>query len=212
MVAHGDVEPSDRAEVVGADAVIAADGGALALERWGIVPDLVVGDMDSLGHERAQALGAQGAKVLTFATAKDESDTELALLHALQSGADDIVLLGLFGGARFDHELANTLLLADPAYRGVRLRAVRGRTQVRTLHAPAELILDAAAGTTVTLLPAAGDAGGLRTRGLRYPLDGGTLRFGRSRGLSNVIASSPASVSLESGTLFVIEIREGGTT
>ena len=212
VVAHGDVDASDRDLVVGAGTVIAADGGAFALERWGIVPDLVVGDLDSLGPERARALGARGAKVVPFPPAKDESDTELAMRYALATGADDIVLLGLFGGERLDHALANAMLVADPAYRDAHVRAVRGATQIRALYGPGELAITAHVGDVVTLLPVAGDAGGVRTSGLRYPLDGETLRFGRSRGLSNLVASLPASVSLESGTLLVIEIREGGST
>lgn len=211
IVAHGDVDASDRDEAAGADLVIAADGGALALERWGITPGVVVGDLDSLGEAGAKRLAARGAKVLSFDAAKDESDTELAMRSALSCGAHEIVLLGLFGGPRLDHALANAMLVADPAYRDVAVRAIRGTTQVRALHAPGELGITAPAGTTLTLLPVSGDAGGIRTRGLRYPLDGETLRFGRSRGLSNVVASLPSAVSLESGTLLVIEIREGGT-
>jgi thiamine pyrophosphokinase len=211
VIAHGEVAASDRDEVVGAEVVIAADGGALALERWGIVPQLLVGDLDSLGPDRAAALGARGAKVIAYPAAKDESDLELALRYALESGADDIALLGIFGGARLDHALANAALLADPAYRGRGLRAVQGDTTVRPLHSGEHLTLDGPIGSLVTLLPARGDAKGVRTEGLRYPLAGDTLRFGRSRGLSNVVASHPASVSLAEGVLLVIEIRVGGT-
>jgi thiamine pyrophosphokinase len=210
VVAHGDVAASDRDEAASADMVIAADGGALALERWGIVPQLVVGDLDSLGEKRAAQLGRLGAKVVEFPAAKDESDLELALRHALATGADDIVLLGIFAGARLDHALANAMLVADPAYRGTGLRAVFGTTQVRAIHSGEGLDLDAPAGTTVTLLPVGGDATGVRTTGLRYPLDDETLRFGRSRGLSNVVTARAASVSIENGILLVIEIRDGG--
>lgn len=212
VVAHGEVAPRDRDEADGADLVIAADGGALALERWGIVPKLVVGDLDSLGPEHAARLGERGATVIPFPAVKDESDLELAMRYALESGADDIVLLGLFGGARLDHALANATLLADPAYRGRAVRAIHGPTQVRALHPGERLGLAGPVGATVTLLPVRDDAGGVRTCGLRYPLDGDTLRFGRSRGLSNVVSSLPAWVSLEHGVLLVIEIREGGVT
>src|SRR2546428_134793 len=146
------VAPSGHA--VGAPTVIAADGGALVLERWGITPHLIVGDLDSLGPERAKAFGTRGSKVIPFAAAKDESDTELAMRYALASGADEIVLLGLFGGARLDHALANLMLVADPAYRGIAdLRAVRGATQVRALHGPGEIALTGHDGAVVTLLP-----------------------------------------------------------
>jgi thiamine pyrophosphokinase len=210
VVAHGDVAPSDRDEAASADMVIAADGGAFALEHWGIVPQLVVGDLDSLGEKRAAQFGRLGAKVVEFPAAKDESDLELALRHALATGADDIVLLGIFGGARLDHALANAMLVADPSYRGAGLRAVFGVTQVRAIHSGEQLDLDAPAGTTVTLLPVGGDTTGVRTSGLRFPLDDETLPFGRSRGLSNVVTKGAASVSIENGILLVIEIRNGG--
>ena len=205
MVAHGDVVATDRDLVVGAQTIIAADGGALALERWGVVPHLIVGDLDSLDPTRAEALAGRGAKGIPFPAAKDESDLELALRYALESGADDIVLLGIFGGLRLDHALANAMLLADPAYRGRGVRAVQGTTQVRAVHANDTADLAGPIGTLVTLLPVRGEAKGVRTAGLRYPLAGDTLHFGRSRGLSNVVTSLPASVSLEHGVLLVIE-------
>ena len=210
MVAHGDVAASDRDLVVGAETVVAADGGAMALERWGIVPHVVVGDLDSLGQARAEALGKRGAKVIPYPVAKDESDLELALRYALETGADDIVLLGIFGGERIDHGLANAMLLADPAYRGLGLRAVHGGTQVRAAHGGDTADLAGPVGATVTLLPVRGDATGVRTAGLRYPLDREALHFGRSRGLSNVVTSLPASVSLEHGVLLVVETSVGG--
>lgn len=207
VVAHGDVAPSDREQIAGAQLVIAADGGALALERWGVLPHLVVGDFDSLGMERANALGRKGARVIAHPVAKNESDLELAVRCAIDEKADEIVLLGVFAGERLDHALANALLLADPLYRDRDVHAVFGTTLVRAVHGGHERIIDAPVGSDVTLLPVAGEATGIRTSGLRYPLRGETLQFGRSRGLSNVVALRPASVSLEHGVLLVIEIH-----
>ena len=189
--------------------VIAADAGALSLERWGITPRLVIGDLDSLGQDRAAELGSRGARVIPFPAKKAESDLELAMKYAFESGADDIVILGAFGG-RLDHALANMLLLADPAYRGWSVRAVQGASQLRALHGGKRITLDGPVGSIVTLLPVGGDATGITTVGLRYALRDDALRFGRSRGLSNEITESPASVSLEHGVLFVIEVRSGG--
>ncbi|HEY6958967.1 MAG TPA: thiamine diphosphokinase [Candidatus Limnocylindria bacterium] len=211
IVAHGDVDASDRDLLSGADLVIAADGGGFALERWGILPQLAVGDFDSYGIERANALGKKGVKVVAHPAAKAESDLELALRSAIEQKASEIVVLGAFRGERLDHELANIMLLADPAYRGRTITAIQGNTRVRALHGGSEHIIDAAVGSDVTLLPVGGDATGVRTTGLRYALHGETLEFGRSRGLSNVVALTPASVSLEHGVLLVIETRKGGT-
>jgi len=212
VIAHGDVDPRDRAHLAGVDLIVAADGGTLALEQWGVVPHAIVGDLDSLGMERALAYGERGVTVVPFSPEKDESDLELAIDYATEAKADEIVLLGIFGGARFDHELANTLLIAADEYRGRRLRAIRGDVTVRALHGGYELELDGAPGDLVTLLAVHGDAEGVRTHRLRYPLAGETLSFGAARGLSNIVVSAGASVACDRGVLLVIETRAGGVS
>jgi thiamine pyrophosphokinase len=212
VIAHGDVDPRDRAHLAGADLIVAADGGALALEQWDVVPHAIVGDLDSLGVERALGYGQRGVTVVPFSPEKDESDLELAIDYATEAKADEIVLLGILGGARFDHELANALLLAADEYRGVRMRAIRGDVTVRALHGGERLDLAGAPGDLVTLLAVRGDAEGVRTHRLRYPLAGETLWFGAARGLSNLVVSAGASVTCERGVLLVIEKRAGGVS
>jgi thiamine pyrophosphokinase len=211
VVAHGDVLPSDRAVIGTSDFVVAADGGAFALERWKLLPHLVVGDMDSLGDSGVERLAKQGVGVAKFPAAKDQSDLELALAHAIGAGATEVILLGALGGDRLDHETANLLLLGDPGYDGVRIEARRGALRIRAIRGKGSLALDGPVGALVTLLPINGDAEGVRTEGLRFPLAGETLRFGRARGLSNEVAAPPATVSLDKGTLLVFETPQGGT-
>ena len=211
VVAHGDVFAEDRSVLAGADLVVAADGGAMALERWGVVPQVLVGDMDSVGVERANALAKSGVRIIRMPREKDESDLELAVEHAIGAGADEITLLGLFGGARLDYTIANALLLADARYRGRVMRAVAGPARLRALHVGETALLTGAVGDLVTLLPVGADAEGIRTVGLRYALRGEALRLGRSRGVSNVIAALPASVTLDAGALLIIETASAAT-
>lgn len=210
VVAHGEPDEADRRHVEHAELVVAADGGALIVERWGLVPSVVIGDLDSLGPERAERLGSRGATVIAHPAAKDETDTELAVAHALERGADRVTILAAFGGARVDHAMANVMLLADDRLRGRDVRAVRGATSVRALFAGDRLRLDGAVGDVVSLVPVAGDAGGVTTDGLRFALADDTLALGAARGVSNVIDRVPASVSLRSGKLLVFEIARGG--
>lgn len=210
VVAHGDVLPSDRAVIDMKDYVIAANGGAFALERWKLLPHLIVGDMDSLGDAGVERFAKQGIPVAKFSAAKDESDLELAVAQAIEVGATEIVLLGALGGERLDHETANLLLLADPGYDRVRLEARRGALRVRPLRGEGSLSLTGPVGALVTLLPVNGDADGVSTEGLRFPLKDETLRFGRARGLSNEIASMPAKVTVRKGSLLVFETPLGG--
>jgi thiamine pyrophosphokinase len=208
VVAGGDAAPEDAAQLTGADAVIAADSGAAWLEAVGRQPDLVIGDMDSIAPDLLARLKALGVPIELHRADKEASDAELALARAVAIGAKEIAILGGFGGQRLDHELANLLLLSDERWSGVELRLVRGATTARALRGGRQGELEGRAGDLVTLLPVGGDATGVRTRGLRYPLDGETLHLGRSRGLSNLIEEAPASVSLEQGSLLVIETRK----
>lgn len=212
VIAHGDVDPRDRAHLEGADLIVAADGGTLALERWGVVPNAIVGDLDSLGVERAAEYGERGVTVVPFSPEKDESDLELAIDYATEAKADELVLLGILGGERFDHELANMLLIAADEYRGTRIRAIHGNVTVRALHGGDRLDLAGAPGDLVTLLAVRGDVEGVRTHRLRYPLAGETLHFGAARGLSNLVVSAGASVTCDRGVLLVIETRAGGVS
>ena len=203
-MAHGDVLPADRGVIDSNDYVVAADGGAFALERWKVLPHLIVGDMDSLGDAGVERFAKQGIPVAKFPAAKDESDLELAVAQAIAAGASEIVLLGALGGDRLDHETANLLLLADPGYDGVRIEARRGSLRIRAVRGEGSLSVGPLE-AIVTLLPVNGDAEGVTTEGLRYPLRGETLRFGRARGLSNEVDSLPATVTVRKGSLLVFE-------
>ena len=208
VVAGGDAVPEDVAHLGHADLLIAADSGAAWLagaDRW---PDVLIGDMDSIEPALFGRLAADGVEIERHPTDKDASDAELAVERAIAAGADEVVVLGALGGQRLDHELANLLLLGDRKWRGHALRIVRGRTSVRALQGGDHLVLDGMEGDLVTLLSIDGEAVGVRTQGLHFALDGETLPLGRSRGLSNSVAKPPASVSLERGTLLVIETRK----
>jgi thiamine pyrophosphokinase len=207
VVANGDPSDADAGYAREADLVIAADGGAAWLDRIGVRPNLLVGDLDSVPVELCDRLAAQGVEIERHPTDKDATDAELALARAVAAGADSVVVLGALGGGRLDHELANLLLLTDPAYHEgpPDVRVVRGATTARAVHGGGRLALDGQVGDLVTLLPVAGDARGVRSQGLRYPLDASDLRMGRSRGLSNEVVALPAWVSLEHGTLLVVE-------
>jgi thiamine pyrophosphokinase len=206
VVADGEPSAEDASRLGTADLVVAADGGARWLESTGRLPDLVVGDMDSLEPAAEQRLEAGGSRIVRHAVEKNASDTELALVEALAAGADSVVLVGALRGQRIDHELANVLLLTDPRFASRNIRIAQGRRTVRALSGGGRLVIDSPVGATVTLLAVGGDAIGITTRGLRYPLKGETLRMGSSRGLSNEVVERRASVRLEIGSLLVVEV------
>lgn len=189
------------ARLRGADLLIAADGGGNALHAVGIAPHVAVGDLDSLLPAAEAAFVAAGAEIRRYPAAKDETDLELALLLAIERGAEQIDLLGALGG-RWDMGLANVALLALPELAGRRVRLLDVNQEAFVVRDAATI--DGAVGDTVSLLPLGGPAHGVTTRGLEYPLVGATLYFERTRGVSNVIVEPPAHVSLSDGMLLVV--------
>jgi len=193
------------------DLVVAADGGARLGGALGLRIDRWVGDADSLGLDEVDQLRGSGVDVRLVGRDKDASDTELALLVAIDAGADDVTIVGALGGPRLDHALANVLLLAHPALAGVAVRLVDPTARVTLLVAPrpggepASASLDGRPGDLVTLLPIGVDALGLTTAGLRYPLADESLAAGPTRGLSNIRAAARATVTLRRGRLLVVE-------
>jgi thiamine pyrophosphokinase len=192
------------------DLVVAADGGARHAARLGLRLDRWVGDGDSFEAAEVEALRQAGVDVRLVDAAKDESDAELAVLTAIEADAARLTILGALGGARADHALANIWLLAHPALvdRPAVLLDARARIRLvaaRSGESPVSADLSGRRGDLVTLLPFGGDATGVTTRGLRYPLVDEPLIVGPSRGLSNVRDAADASVRLRDGRLLVIE-------
>ena len=188
--------------IAGADMIIAADSGAATALRYGCTPAIVVGDFDSLDKQLAEQLRAGGSRTVSVAVEKDETDTELAVQLAIEQGATEITLLGALGGARFDHTMANVLLLAG--FDSVPIKIVDGPSVCWLVKGPGNTAIDGQVGDLLSLLPLTGDASGIRTSGLYYPLQGETLYFGKPRGVSNVLTQEHAEVSLERGLLLVI--------
>ena len=209
IVAHApdlDAAPF-RERIAAAGRRVAADGGALPLMRLGLPPHLVIGDMDSLDAAALDALAAGGAELRRFRRDKDETDLELALLYAAAQGAQAIDIIGALGG-RWDHTLANVALLALPELRG---RQVRMLAPGQTLMlVPGALDIPGKVGDTVSLIPLAGPAHGVTTRGLQYPLRDATLSFERARGVSNVLLEPPGRVEVRAGLLLLVHHDDGG--
>jgi len=203
VVANGECTPPERLLPIidRADCLIAADGGANWLARHGRWPHVLIGDLDSIAPEVRRVLEEGPCRVVRHNRDKDETDTELALREAVAMGANRITLLGALGG-RIDHALANILLLALPQLQGAEVTIFDGRSSLSLLRE--EGVIHGAAGDTVSLLPLAGDAEGIVTEGLRYPLCGETLHFGLARGVSNVLLQPCARVTLRRGMLLAV--------
>lgn len=181
--------------------VVAADSGADHAIRLGLAVDAIVGDMDSISEAAIEA--SPEAEIISFPADKDATDLELALdLVSQREDIDRVLVLGGTGG-RLDHFLATASILASPVFSALDIEWLAYPGRVTVVHEHARL--HGTVGGHVSLIPVGGDAGGVRTTGLRWALDGETLRFGTSRGVSNEFSKAVATVTLRSGSLLAVQ-------
>lgn len=187
--------------------IIAADGGARHCLAVNIVPQVVIGDFDSLSPAELETLQARGAQIIRFPTRKDFTDLELALEYARQQNPDEMIILGGLG-QRWDQTLANILLLSNPANQDFRIRLIDGAQEIMLIHASQTVEVQGQPGDTVSLIPIQGNADGITTSGLEYSLANERLWFGTARGVSNVLLGSSGTIHLEQGMLICIIIHQ----
>lgn len=203
-----DLEPARRL-IRADDFIIAADGGTRHALALGLLPSIVIGDLDSLTSDDRQRLEGSGVKFRLYPPDKNETDLELALRFALEAGYRSILILAALGG-RLDQSLGNLALLTDPSLAEVDVRLDDGIEEVFFVRKQADI--QGRPGDTVSLLPWGSPAGGVTTEGLRWPLRGETLYPDKTRGVSNEMLGETASVTIQSGLLLVVHRRQNRKT
>ena len=182
--------------------VVAADVGLHHAIDLGLRVNAVVGDMDSV--DRAVLVGAEvnGVEVVRSPSDKDLTDTELALRHAIERGANHLTLV-TGGGGRLDHQLGVIASLAHREFAHCLISAWWDTARLDVLHGPTSRDVTGTVGEVIGLHAFGGDAHGVTTNGLKWNVSGETFPAHSSRGVSNEFIRSTASISLESGTLIV---------
>ena len=131
------------------------------------------------------------------------------LEYSLAHGCTEIIIIGGLG-ERWDMTMINILLMAHPKFSGLNIRLLDG-TQELLLLKPGKIVeLSGKPGDTLSLIALAGDASGIITHGLEYPLNNETLQFGESRGVSNVFTAASAQITFSQGLILCIINREEG--
>lgn len=208
IFANGDLDPDfvqlpEHEDIL----VLAANGGSLHCQRLGLRPDILIGDLDSLPDHLLEEWRRSGVKILAHPPRKDETDLELALKHAQKLGAENIVVYGALG-KRLDMTLTNFFLLAHPALDcELEIRAQNQR--LLALKGGCELTIAGQPGDMLSLIPLVPRTRGITTHNLEYPLTDEALRFGATRGISNVFQTDQVKVSLDDGVLAVIHTPAG---
>lgn len=178
------------------DMVIAVDGGLDYLRQAAIVPDLILGDFDSLQGEKPSG------HVLTYLPEKDESDMLLALRQAIRHQYKRVLIYGGLGG-RLDHTIANIQTIAWASRCGVSAYLVHGSETILAVS-NGELRLPKTDHGYLSVFCLGSHAEGVDLIGLKYPLDHAELREDYPLGLSNEFIGEESVIRVRNGTLIVV--------
>ncbi|MBI5348458.1 MAG: thiamine diphosphokinase [Chloroflexi bacterium] len=208
LFANGELHNLQTAQAIlhADDVIIAADGGAKYCRALNLTPRVIIGDLDSISPNDLAEFKNKGSRILQYPKRKDETDLELAIDLAIAEGASEIILFGALGG-RWDQTLANLLIPALDKFSSTPIRLMDGDQEITLLRGGSTLRWRGHAGATVSLIPIGGEARGVTTSGLEYPLRDGVLKLGSTLGVSNVIVSEEANVSLKDGLLMCVLIK-----
>ena len=212
IFANGDLPDLEKARTLlhADDFIIAADGGTRHVLALGLTPHIIIGDLDSLPVNFEPS--AFNGEIILFPKDKNEIDLELAIQHALTLNPEQIIIVAALGG-RLDQTLGNISLLSDK--RPLTLRQAQGNALDLRLDdgieevffCRDECIIKGTSKDTVSLIPWQGEATGIVTTGLKWPLQNETLYPHKTRGISNEMTSDTAAVQIKSGLLLIVHRR-----
>ncbi|MDN5276983.1 MAG: thiamine pyrophosphokinae [Clostridiales bacterium] len=207
IIANGEIRDIQKVKAMlpQVDYTICADGGVRYARDLGVVPDLIVGDFDSLPDEVLREYSMAGIPIKRYPADKDKTDMQIAVDMAVDMGASQVFLLGAFG-SRWDHSYANMLMLYRLARRGIKAQILDSHNVVMVSSGKVEI--EGEIGQTLSLLPLSGDVRILRTDGLKYPIVDGILPLDFPYGVSNVLVKPRAEVHVGSGWVMVVVARD----
>lgn len=181
------------------DFIICADGGTHHALTLGLIPNLIIGDMDSLPP--SFQISTFNGEVLQFPRDKNETDLELAISHAITLNPSEILIIAALGG-RIDQTLANIALLAHFQLATFNLKLTDGLEEI--LLCKDQVEINGRSGDIISLIPWQGNVEGVTTQNLKWKLNNEILFFDKTRGISNEMISDTAIISIKKGLLLIV--------
>lgn len=188
------------------DLIIAADGGYDHIKKAGIVPDIIIGDMDSLDDKSKTDVSClhNDIEIYRLPVEKDDTDMLAAIRIGLDKGYKDFIIFGALGG-RFDHTFANLQCLLFLLNRGAN-GVLYGDNEKIMLLRNGRVDLPEEMKGSISVFAFAGNAKGVTEKGLKYGLENAELKSEFPIGISNEFAGTQSSIEVKDGTL-LIDVR-----
>ena len=204
IFANGELPDLEKARALlcDDDFIIAADGGTRHAFMLGLVPNVIVGDLDSLPSNFEPS--TFNGEIVLYPKDKNETDLELAIQHALTLNSKEIIILAALGG-RLDQTLGNIALISNLQPSICNLQLNDGIEEIFFCRDSCEI--NGTPNDLVSLIPWQGEVIGIVTSGLKWPLQNETLYPHKTRGISNEMIGETAAVQIKSGLLLIVHRR-----
>ena len=182
------------------DFIICADGGFDIANECGIIPDLLIGDFDSI-----KAI-PENMTMITLPVEKDVTDTVAAFNEGVKLGFKSFVLLCGTGG-RFEHTFANISLMANASKSGFAFEIIDDKHVFRSIT-NSSIKIEQKPSKQVSVFAYGDRAVGVTLKGFHYSLFDYKLDpFNGALGTSNDIVEDYGEISVQNGTLIIIETQ-----
>lgn len=184
------------------DYIVCADGGLDHILKIGQIPNLLLGDLDSISDFGIQFIKNNNIPVEKFPSVKNNTDTELAIMYLRNMGVDDITLIG-GTGSRLDHSLANIFLLKKFNEKGRKLRILDDNNIINYVVDSIEIKKNQ--DRFVSIIPLNDSGLIVSLKGFEYPLDHEYIDFASTLGISNRIVEEIGIIKIHEGEALVFE-------
>ncbi|MCI0473064.1 MAG: thiamine diphosphokinase [Ignavibacteria bacterium] len=179
--------------------IICADGGANGLTGTKIVPNIILGDLDSLKPAARRYFSRKKVEIRRIQD-QETTDFEKALLYCIEMNLNNITVFGAVS-SRPDHTINNFSVLK----RYSKILDIRVIDKVFEMYYVNKKTSFAyRKGYTVSLMPMP-SAGGITTKGLKYKLRNESLELGTREGTLNVSTANNISIEFKKGSLLLFK-------
>jgi thiamine pyrophosphokinase len=177
--------------------LICADGGSNTALKMNIIPNVIIGDLDSISAEVLKDFKSV-SKIIRIKRQND-TDVEKCLKYAIKNNYDEALLVGAAGN-RLDHTFCNLgivlkffnkikiSLVAEDSF----LKPYSGTIKLKTKPEEIVSVYGIDSKTKIT------------SKGLKYPLKNVSLPFGKKESTSNVAVGKEVELKITGGIIFVI--------
>ncbi len=201
IIGNGQETDKSIIESIQYDYVICADGGLEKAKKYGLIPDTILGDFDSVNLSILKEYENK-VPVEQFPSEKDYTDMELAVEFAISKGYKNIVLVGA-AGTRLDHTMGNIMLMERYYKEGINITIIDNNNELQIISDNWDLTINYKEGYYISIIPLTDSIEGLNLEGFKYNLNNVNVQRGSTLCISNQISDSKGRITLKKGNAIV---------